>query len=167
MKNLFLLAPFALITQSATLPGLQVRTEGHTLTACLDKASVSYVDAQSSNWTDAIAPQNLRVHYTPKALVYATKTKHVQDAVLCGVRHHVKVTAKSGGHSYASYGLGGEDGHLIIQLDHMYGATVRSDNTALVKAGSRLGHTALELFNQAKRGFSHGTCPRYSRTGSK
>lgn len=86
MRDLFLLASVALAAQVATLPGLQARTEGHTLTACLDSASVPYVDAQSSNWTDAIAPQNLRVHFTPRALVYAMTTKHVQDAVLCGVQ---------------------------------------------------------------------------------
>lgn len=156
MKHFFLL-PFAL-TQALLVP--KDAPNCPSLISCLARAEVPYVDPHSANWTEAIEPHNERVHFTPRALVYATTVNHVQDAVRCGNQHQAKVTAKSGGHSYASYGLGGEDGHLVIQLDHMYGVTMRDDNTAIIKAGTRLGHATLELFKDAKRAISWGSCPR-------
>lgn len=136
---------------------LFVRQEG--LNACLEAASLDYVDESSESWEDAIEPNNLRVPITPRAVVYATSTEDIQAAVLCGAEAGIKIAAKSGGHSYASMGLGGEDGSLVIQLDHLHEVTLHDDNTATITAGTRLGYAALQLYNQGKRGFSHGTCP--------
>jgi len=40
----------------------------------------------------------------------------VQAAVSCAALLGVAVSPKSRGHSYASHDLGGEDGHLMIDL---------------------------------------------------
>lgn len=127
---------------------------------CLDSAGVPYIDADSSDWDEASLAYNTRVPVTPRAIVLAETTEHVQDAVRCAVKSGLKVAAKSGGHSYASMGLGGDDGHLVIQIDRMYGVEVKDDNTALINAGSRVGYVDLELYDQGKRALSLGSGPR-------
>ncbi|KAG9254261.1 uncharacterized protein F5Z01DRAFT_681359 [Emericellopsis atlantica] len=144
-------------------PFLRARQES--LNACLEAANLTYVDEGSATWEKAIQPHNLRVPVTPRAIVYPTSAEEVQAAVLCAVQSEIKVAAKSGGHSYASMGLGGQDGSLVIQLDRWHEVTLREDNTATVTAGTRLGYAALELFQQGKRGFSHGTCPSVGSGG--
>ena len=131
------------------------------LEACLNDAELTFVDAESEAWDDAISPWNLRLPtYAPRAVVYPTSKEEVQAAVRCAAEAGIKVSAKSGGHSYANFGLGGDDGHLVIQLDRWHDVTLREDNTAVVSAGTRLGLIALELYDQGKRAISHGTCPR-------
>lgn len=71
------------------------------------------------------------------------------------------MAAKSGGHSYASYGLGGvEEEALIIELSSFRTVSVADDEdrTAKVGAGMRLGDVAIAL-NEKGRGLPHGTCP--------
>lgn len=127
---------------------------------CLDGAGVPYYDADSDDWDTVITPYNRRLAgVTPSAVIYATETEHVQQAVRCAAENDLKVSVKSGGHNYANYGLGGEDGHVVIQLDRMPGVTLHGDDTATINAGTRLGLVALELFEQGGRGMSHGTCP--------
>ena len=127
---------------------------------CLKSSEVPVYTSGSSNYTQAIKPFNLRVPFTPAAYAVPGTVKHVQDAVSCGVKHKVPVTAKSGGHSYGSHGLGGEDGHLVLDLRKFNSVTVDQDaHTALVGSGGRLGNIALALYDQGKQATSHGTCP--------
>lgn len=127
---------------------------------CLSAAQVPVFTPSSPDRTQAIKPFNLRVPFTPTAYAVPQTVKHVQDAVACGVKNSVKVTAKSGGHSYGSHGLGGENGHLIIDLRRFNNVTADAKaHTAVVGAGSRLGNIALALYNQGKQAISHGTCP--------
>jgi FAD/FMN-containing dehydrogenase len=131
-----------------------------TLTSCLDSLQVPVFASDTSNFTQAIKPFNLRVPFTPAAYAVPLTVQNVQDAVSCGVQNKIRVTAKSGGHSYGSHGLGGEDGHLIIDLRKFN--TVTADavaHTAVVGAGGRLGNIALSLYSQNKQAMSHGTCP--------
>lgn len=130
------------------------------LADCLSKAGVPVDSHGTNDYRLDVTPFNLRLSYTPVAIAAPTTAQHVQDAVACARRLGVKANAKCGGHSYASFGLGGEDGHLTIQMDRMNKVVL--DNTtgiATVEGGSRLGHVAAELYNQGKRGISHGTCP--------
>lgn len=127
---------------------------------CLTAAGVPIDHYGSVDWSQDAAPFNLRLNYTPVAIAVPTTIKHVQDAVACGQKLGVKTNPKCGGHSYASFGLGGEDGHLTIEMDRM--DLVKLDNVtgiATVQGGARLGHVAAELYAQGKRDFSHGTCP--------
>lgn len=127
---------------------------------CLASAGVP-TDAQGSDdWKQDVAPYNLRLQFKPIGIAVPTTIKHIQDAVACAVKAGVKTNPKCGGHSYASFGLGGEDGHLTIEMDRMNKVVL--DNTtgiAIIEGGSRLGHVAAELYAQGKRAFSHGTCP--------
>jgi len=132
---------------------------GAAIDDCLSQAKVP-VDAKGSNdWNQDAAPFNRRLPYTPAAIAVPKTLQDIQNAVTCGAKTGVKVSAKSGGHSYASFGLGGENGHLVIELDRMYDVKLDSSNIATIQSGARLGHVATALYNQGKRAFSHGTCP--------
>ncbi|CAI4212887.1 unnamed protein product [Parascedosporium putredinis] len=96
----------------------------------------------------------------PIAIAVPLTQEHIQDAIRCGAETGVKVTPKCGGHSYANFGFGGEDGHLVLELDRMNAVKLdKKTGIASVQGGSRLGHVAYELYEQGKRGISHGTCP--------
>ncbi|KAF3913370.1 hypothetical protein ABW20_dc0106407 [Dactylellina cionopaga] len=107
-----------------------------------------------------IKPYNLRLPFTPVAVAMPLSVAHVQAAVLCGVQSNLKITAKAGGHSYASHGIGGEDGHLIINLKYLNLILVNPiTNVATIGPGARLGNIAVALYLLGGRAISHGTCP--------
>lgn len=152
-----MLTLFATMLMAASfIPSVQADV----LTQCLSDAGVPIDVQSSSTWNSDIAPFNQRLKYTPIAVAVPLKVTHIQSAVVCGMKAGVKVTPKSGGHSYASLGLGGENGHLMIEMDRMYNVTLDpTSNIATVQGGARLGHIATALYNAGKRGFAHGTCP--------
>jgi hypothetical protein len=127
---------------------------------CLSSSSVPQVTPGSSAYNLAIKPFNLRIPFTPAAVVQPTTVPQVQAAVACGAKLGIPISPKGGGHSYASHGLGGENGHLVV--DMKYFTNVKVDSTtqiASIGTGSRLGNIAQSLYNQGGRAFSHGTCP--------
>ncbi|KAK4157552.1 putative FAD-linked oxidoreductase YvdP [Chaetomidium leptoderma] len=154
------LAPFLALLGLAGTSHASAFDQADTLADCLTKAGVPVDEFESPDYKLDATPFNLRLNYTPVAVVAATTVKHIQDAVACAREVGVKANAKCGGHSYASFGLGGEDGHLIIEMSRMNKVVL--DNTtgiATAEGGTRLGHLASELYSQGKRAISHGTCP--------
>jgi FAD/FMN-containing dehydrogenase len=159
--------PFRIGTVGAILLGLDLGLSRASpfdkqgaLVDCLSSAGVPNDSPGTDDWKLDVAPFNLQLNFTPVAIAVPTNVKHIQDAVACAAKLGVKANAKSGGHSYASFGLGGEDGHLTIELDRMNAVTLdNASGIATVEAGARLGHVASELYAQGKRAFSHGTCP--------
>lgn len=127
---------------------------------CLTSAGVPQYAPASADFTQSIKPFNLRLAYTPAAVAVPATSKDVAAAVACGVKNNVTVTAKSGGHSYASHGLGGEDGHLMVYMRNFANVTVDlASSTAVIGTGARLGNVATALYSQGKQAISHGTCP--------
>ena len=130
------------------------------LTDCLTSSSVPQLVSSDTKFASAIKPFNLRLPFTPVAVAQPTTVSQVQAAVACGVSQNVTITPKSGGHSYASHGIGGEDGHLVVDMKYWTNVTVdTATNIATIGVGSRLGNVAQALFNQGGRAISHGTCP--------
>ncbi|KAH6967947.1 hypothetical protein AUP68_17386 [Ilyonectria robusta] len=149
----WLLAGLAL--QASAVP-----TKRDAITSCLTSSKVPIDVKGSAEWTQDGTAYNLRLQYQPVAIAVPTTVAHISAAVKCGVKHGVKISAKSGGHSYTSWGFGGDDGHLVVELDRMFSVKLNTkDNTAKIQPGARLGHVATELYNQGKRAISHGTCP--------
>jgi len=133
---------------------------------CLTDAGVPIDVKGSEDYTRDVAPFNIRLPYTPTAISVPKNTKHIQDSVKCGKKLGIKVSAKSGGHSYASFGFGGENGHLVVQLDRMYDVTYDAKkNIATVQPGARLGHVATVLYEKYNRAIAHGTCPGVGVSG--
>ncbi|KAL8408582.1 hypothetical protein RB594_007136 [Gaeumannomyces avenae] len=149
------------VAQAANAPRQASQAE-----SCLQGAGVPIVAKSSSVWRVDAAAYNLRVPVTPAAIAVPTAVQQIQAAVSCGARLGLKVTPKGGGHGYASHGLGGEDGHLVVQLDRMSGVSLNTtSNVATVQAGARLGKVATELFRLGARAISHGTCPGVGVSG--
>lgn len=149
---LFLLITLAPASWHAKLP---------TVYTCLDDEGVPQLDPDSDLFSSAIEPFNLRLQFTPVALALPTAVSQVQTAVLCAINNNVTVSAKCGGHSYASHGLGGEDGHLVIDMQNFNTTYVDlGSGIATVGSGLRTGDIAVALYNHGQRAISHGTCPR-------
>ncbi|KAI9829218.1 MAG: hypothetical protein M1826_005813 [Phylliscum demangeonii] len=130
------------------------------LETCLTQRAVPVSLRSHANFTQLSKPFNLRLQYEPAAIALAETPQHVSDAILCAAAADVKVQAKSGGHSYGSFSLGGKNGSLVISLEAMQ--DVRVDNAtgiAKVGGGVRLGNLALAIYEQGKRALPHGTCP--------
>lgn len=138
---------------------LAVPTKREAVNSCLVQAKVPIDSKGTPTWTEDGTAYNLRLQFEPVAIAVPTTVAQISAAVACGSKHGVAVNAKSGGHSYTSLGFGGEDGHLMIELDRLYSVKLAKDGTAKIQPGARLGHVATELWNQGKRALSHGTCP--------
>ena len=157
-----LLCLYAFLTLSNAAASPYPQSSANTpaaLNACLADKKVPYIPRDSAQWTKQIKPYNLRLPFTPLAIALPTTVNHIRDAVKCGDQYKVRVSAKSGGHSYGSFGYGGENGHLVIVVDAMDKVTLNKDLSCNIQAGARLGHVATELFQFGKRAISHGSCP--------
>ncbi|KAH8662493.1 chitooligosaccharide oxidase [Xylariales sp. PMI_506] len=161
------------VVTTLVLAGVLFRRAGtahfHTslsLASCLSDAKITFVDKNSQDWPDRILSWNRRLTYTPAAVAIPQSTDQIQAAILCGISSQVRVSAKAGGHSFGSYGLGGEDGHLVIELEQMHDVQLhKENNTATIQPGARLGHVSVELYNQGHRAIPHGACPGVGLAG--
>ncbi|PQE16954.1 glucooligosaccharide oxidase protein [Rutstroemia sp. NJR-2017a BBW] len=153
------LAILCAVPLSSAFP-YSVETRATSIQDCLTQHSVPFQDSSSSTWSTLIQPYNLRLPYTPAIVTLPTTSQHVSDSVTCAAAAGLKVQAKSGGHSYASFSTGGKDGSLIVNLQNFNSISVNAQtNIATVGGGVRLGNLALGLYNQGKRAVPHGTCP--------
>jgi FAD/FMN-containing dehydrogenase len=84
---------------------------------CLKSKSVPYADPKSANWAAVSTPYNLRLVYEPAVIIIPETPAQVSDAVTCAAEAGLKVQAKGGGHSYASFSSGGQNGSAIIDME--------------------------------------------------
>ena len=161
---------------------LAVTTPGDVF-SCLISYQVPFYTNQSSNWTSLVTPFNLRLIFEPDVITIPLATVDVSNSVMCASRAGLKVQAKGGGHSYASYSNGGLNGSMIVNLQglqsvnvdngkhlpsksnapHIFGDLVTNlfadTGIATVGGGARLGNMATAIYNQGQRALPHGTCP--------
>ena len=131
-----------------------------TLADCLGSKNVPVYFLSSPQYSQAAKPYNVHLAYKPSVVVIPTTMQHVSDAVVCAGKSKVKVQAKGGGHSYASYSTGGQDGTMVIDLQSFQTVAVdKTSNIATVGGGVRLGNLAQGIYDQNKRALPHGTCP--------
>ncbi|KAI8407779.1 hypothetical protein FOFC_10706 [Fusarium oxysporum] len=144
---------------------LVLGSKSSSLTSCLTDANVPFIVEGSKDWKQSIRPWNVRLTYTPAAVAIPRTIEQIQIAVTCGINSKVRVTAKGGGHSFGSYGIGGEDGHLVIELQQLNNVTLFENGTAKIQPGARLGHVSTELYKQGGRAIPHGACPGVGLAG--
>ena len=116
----------AMIVGSATaLPSQfgssKFKSRGHSddscdVVSCLESKNVPYSVEGSADWTNLSTPFNLRLIYTPAVITIPTTEDQVSDSVICAAEANLKVQAKGGGHSYASFSSGGKDGSAVIEM---------------------------------------------------
>jgi FAD/FMN-containing dehydrogenase len=90
-----------------------------------------------SDWSTYAATYNTRLEYTPAVIALPTTNQNVQDAVTCGVQFGATMQAKGGGHSYASFSTGGQNGDLMIDMQQFQTVSVDANGIATVGAGLR------------------------------
>lgn len=145
---------------SASLASAAPAGTNSTVSQCLNGKDVPYRMTSDSDYAELIEPYNLALPYSPVVVVLAETQQNVQDAVLCAAENGIKVQAKSGGHSYASFNLGGKDGSMMISLEAFQEIELDA-STGIVKVGGgvRIGNLADGIFNQGQRAVPHGTRP--------
>ncbi|KAF8574439.1 FAD-binding domain-containing protein [Ramaria rubella] len=152
---------FSVLLSLGTFARVQGQNVSYTQ-ACLDSIPNLLVINQSSpNYTNASAPFNLRISTDPFFVVSPTTVPQIQSIVSCAAQANFSVSAKSGGHSYAAYGLSGE---IVIDMQNFKGLTLNKDETVRVETGNRLGEVATGIFAMGGRALPHGSCP-YVGTG--
>ncbi|KAK3371121.1 hypothetical protein B0T24DRAFT_530445 [Lasiosphaeria ovina] len=112
-------------------------------------------------FTQWLRPLNLAYLFTPTAVVRPKTAAEVSAVVKCAAQAGVKVQAKSGGHSYGNYGLGGQDGSISVDLRNFQDVWVNTSASswqAHIGAGGKLGDIDEKLVPH-KRAFAHGICP--------
>lgn len=114
-------AALGLVTVNASPNNIYSRND---VLSCLDKCHVPYVTSSSANWTDFQTPFNLRLEYEPAVITIPENEEQVGQSVTCAAAAGLKVQPKSGGHSYASYSSGGQNGSLIVDLEKFGEITV-------------------------------------------
>ncbi|KAK3903190.1 hypothetical protein C8A05DRAFT_43537 [Staphylotrichum tortipilum] len=107
-----------------------------------------------------VRPYNLDVKVTPAAVVRPRTAEDISSVIKCANTNNVKVQAKSGGHSYANYGLGGVDGAVVIDMINFQEFSMDTNTwLATVGAGTRLGDMAKRLHDAGGRAVPHAACP--------
>jgi FAD/FMN-containing dehydrogenase len=160
MGNMLQLLSVSLVLGAHICAG-QAESPSEKVIQCLTAAGVPQALPGTPEFARSSRPHNLRLPFTPLAIAVPSAVSHVQAAIACGREHGVKVNAKSGGHSYASHGIGGEDGHLVVDLRLLNEVVVDPNtNIATVGPGAKLGNMAIALDAQGKRSIPHGVCPK-------
>lgn len=135
------------------------------LKGCLKNASVPTSFATDNDWHTWSIPYNLRLPVTPAVVTLPTTPDQVASAIQCAAQNGLKVQAKSGGHSYASFSHGGVDGAVVVDLIRFQDVVVDAKSgVAQVGGGVRLGRLAQEIYTQGKRALAHGTVSPQFRT---
>lgn len=124
----------------------------------LEQSSVPSVFPDMPEFKKLAQSYNRVFSYRPAVICLPEKDDDVVNAIKSARANGLKVQAKGGGHSYAAYSSGGQDGSLILHMKSF--STVSLDtktNIAVAGAGVRLGQLATDLFRQGKRAVPHGT----------
>ncbi|KDQ22186.1 hypothetical protein PLEOSDRAFT_41920 [Pleurotus ostreatus PC15] len=135
------------------------------LLECLGTGHITTVPPGSPDFPQDSLAFNRRLQYTPAAIVFPTSAQEVSAAVLCAAGAGIHVAARSGGHNYGAFSLGGQNGSLVVDLSKMNKIVVNANGTASFQTGNRLGDVALTLFDNGERAMAHGTCPHVGSGG--
>ncbi|KAF1814622.1 FAD-binding domain-containing protein [Eremomyces bilateralis CBS 781.70] len=105
-------------------------------------------------------PYNLNKIPTPVAVTRPMTAEQIAGVVKCAVASKVKVQPRSGGHSYGNYGLGGDDGAVVVDLVNFQQFSMDEKYQATIGAGTLLGDVTKKLHENGGRAMAHGTCPQ-------
>lgn len=104
-----------------------------------------------------VKPYNLAIDVNPAAVIRPNSSKDVAAIVQCAVDNGAKVQARSGGHSYANFGLG--SGAITVDLVNLQQYSMNETTwNANIGAGMTLGDVDTNL-HKTGRAFAHGVCP--------
>ncbi|KIW00659.1 uncharacterized protein PV09_07846 [Verruconis gallopava] len=109
-----------------------------------------------------VKPYNLDITPSPAAITYPSTNEEVASIITCARSNNAKVQARSGGHSYGNFGLGGggTTDTVVVDLKNFQQFDVDQESwIATVGAGTLLGDLTDEM-QKYGRAMAHGTCPQ-------
>ncbi|KAF9262316.1 FAD-binding domain-containing protein [Marasmius fiardii PR-910] len=110
---------------------------------------------------NVVKAYNKAYDITPVAVVRPSTTDQVSKVVKCATDNAIKVQARSGGHSYGDYSIGGEDGALVIDMVNFQQFSMDQETGhATIGSGTLLGDVTKRLHDAGGRAMAHGTCPQ-------
>jgi hypothetical protein len=108
-----------------------------------------------------VKPYNLGIPITPVAVTYPETTDQIAAIVKCAVDNSLKVQARCGGHSYANYGIGGQDNTIVVDMKSFQQFSMdKSTWQATIGGGTLLKQITERLHHNGNRAMAHGTCPQ-------
>ncbi|RMZ68966.1 glucooligosaccharide oxidase [Pyrenophora seminiperda CCB06] len=125
-----------------------------------DPGNVAFHDKFAFQLRD-VRPYNLDYPVKPTAVTYPESAQQIAEIVKCARTYNLKVQPRSGGHSYANYGIGGEDGAIVVDMGKFQQFSI--DNStwqATIGAGTLLGDVTKRLHDNGNRAMTHGTSPQ-------
>jgi FAD/FMN-containing dehydrogenase len=126
--------------------------------SCLASKDVTSFTTSAAEFPGFELPFNLRLKYTPAIIILPNNEQDVANSVCCAHENGLKVQARGGGHSYASFSTGGQNGSFIVDLSNFSNVEVYGVSNVKFGGGVRLGNLDLALLSQGERVMSHGTC---------
>ncbi|CAI7629535.1 unnamed protein product [Penicillium pancosmium] len=159
-----------LLTLSAASAAIAGNSNGEKLKTCLkyaltDSGRVAFAGDPLYQVAD-VKRYNLNIPVTPAAITFPTSSHQVAAIVKCAADNGYHVQAKSGGHSYANYCLGGTDGAVVVDLKNLQQFSMDNTNWhATIGGGTLLGDVTQRLHDAGGRAMSHGTCPQVGSGG--
>ncbi|CAG8847102.1 14041_t:CDS:2, partial [Gigaspora margarita] len=137
--------------------------EEDSLRNCLDqyqfKGPVYFRDDFSAYNKDIEFEFSWLVIYFPIAFIHPLDEFDVQSAIQCAAELNIPTVARSGGHSYEGYSLGGKDCSLVISLVNFNNITIDTiSQTAVIGTGISLQPLYYKV-QEHMFAFPGGTCP--------
>ncbi|PLN80611.1 FAD-binding domain-containing protein [Aspergillus taichungensis] len=154
-------------TKAVALASLAAFATAGDLQSCLDAATpkVAY-EGDPLYQATAVKRYNLDIKVSPAAVTFPQNAQEVAEVVRCAAENGTAVQAKSGGHSYANHGLGGEDGAVVVDLKNLQRFSMDTQSwKASFGSGLLLGDVTKKLSENGGRAMSHGTCPQVGSGG--
>ena len=127
---------------------------------CLQKAQATVFYPQSEGYGSTAKSQNTNYNYQPAAILQPNSTEETAAIVKCVVAEQgtTKLSSFGGGHGYASYALGGNDGFVVIDASKLQDIELdEAGSTVTVGAGTKIGPVAQRI-GEKGFGLPHGTC---------
>lgn len=163
MKHLAISSLLATLSHAAP----QAAVQPASLESCIAAAGIPSTFSENTTWAQDISPWQLRIRPTPSGVISPTSQEQIASGLACAAAAGVKVAARNGGHSYGSYGVGGNDGALVIKMD-AFQSTSYDAATGLFTygGGSIVGDIATWLWDNHGAHFPHVRANRVGAAGS-
>jgi hypothetical protein len=130
------------------------------LQSAIGKDNVAFKDSPFFQLSH-VKSYNLGIPVTPAAVTYPKTTAEIAAVVKCAVDNSLKVQPRCGGHSYANYGIGGQDDTIVVDLKSFQQFSMdKSTWQATIGGGTLLGDVTERLHDNGNRAMAHGTCPQ-------
>ncbi|KAL2060818.1 hypothetical protein VTL71DRAFT_8870 [Oculimacula yallundae] len=163
MKHIAISSLLATLSQAAP----QASVQPANLESCIESAGISSSFSTNTTWAADTSPWQLRIRPTPSGVISPTTPEQIASGLACAAAAGLKVACRNGGHSYGSYGVGGNDGALVIRMDS-FQSTSYDVTTGLFTygGGSIVGDVATWLWDNHGAHFPHVRANRVGAAGS-